>query len=113
MGFAFAQRAKQIRLSRALVLGASPPTPSHFLILSALGAPHTAGARSGRRRHRRGEHHETDICDSDRGRFALASGSAGAATTDDVKWVNQYAQDNKGGVADEVVLKYCTCMTIR
>jgi hypothetical protein len=40
----------------------------------------------------------------------LASGSAGAATTDDVKWVNQYAQDNKGGVADEVVLKYCTCM---
>jgi hypothetical protein len=31
---------------------------------------------------------------------AFAAGSAGAATTDDVK----------GGAAAEVVLKYCTCM---
>jgi hypothetical protein len=41
---------------------------------------------------------------------AFAAGGAGAATTDDVKWVNQCAQDNKGGASDEVVLKYCTCM---
>jgi hypothetical protein len=41
---------------------------------------------------------------------AFAAGSAGAATTDDVKWVNQCVQDNKGGAAEEIVLKYCTCM---
>jgi hypothetical protein len=41
---------------------------------------------------------------------AFAAGSAGAATTDDVKWINQCVADNKGGAADEVVLKYCTCM---
>ena len=29
---------------------------------------------------------------------------------DDVKWINQCVKDNKGGAADEVVLKYCTCM---
>jgi hypothetical protein len=36
--------------------------------------------------------------------------SASAATTDDVKWINQCVADNKGGAADDVVLKYCTCM---
>ena len=41
---------------------------------------------------------------------AVAAGSAGAASTDDVKWINQCVKDNKGGAADEVVLKYCTCM---
>jgi hypothetical protein len=41
---------------------------------------------------------------------AFAAGSAGAATTDDVKCINQCVQDNKGGAAAEVVLKYCTCM---
>ena len=41
---------------------------------------------------------------------AFAAASAGAATTDDVKWINQCVADNKGGAADEVVLKYCTCM---
>ena len=41
---------------------------------------------------------------------AFAAGSAGAATTDDVKWVNQCVADNKGGAAEDVVLKYCTCM---
>jgi hypothetical protein len=41
---------------------------------------------------------------------AFAAGSAGAATADDVKWINQCVTDNKGGAADEVVLKYCTCM---
>ena len=40
--------------------------------------------------------------------FTLAS--AGAATTDDVKWINQCVKDNKGDAADAVVLKYCTCM---
>jgi hypothetical protein len=48
--------------------------------------------------------------------FLLAAGcaftavSAGAATTDDVKWINQCVQDNKGGASDDIVLKYCTCM---
>jgi hypothetical protein len=41
---------------------------------------------------------------------AFAAASADAATTDDVKWINQCVKDNKGGAADEVVLKYCTCM---
>lgn len=36
--------------------------------------------------------------------------SAGAATTDDVKWINQCVKDNKGGASESVVLKYCTCM---
>ena len=38
------------------------------------------------------------------------SNAAIAATTDDVKWINQCVNDNKGGAASEVVLKYCTCM---
>jgi hypothetical protein len=47
--------------------------------------------------------------------FALSAGvfagsAALAATTDDVKWINQCVNDNKGGAASEVVLKYCTCM---
>ena len=47
--------------------------------------------------------------------FALAAvccaaNAALAATTDDVKWINQCVNDNKGGAAAEVVLKYCTCM---
>ena len=36
--------------------------------------------------------------------------AAVAATTDDVKWINQCVNDNKGGAAAGVVLKYCTCM---
>lgn len=36
--------------------------------------------------------------------------TAGAATTDDVKWINQCIKDNKGDAAEDVVLKYCTCM---
>jgi hypothetical protein len=42
--------------------------------------------------------------------FSLTVGAAGAATTDDVKWINQCIQDNKGDAAEDVVLKYCTCM---
>ena len=37
-------------------------------------------------------------------------GNANAATTDDVKWINQCVADNKGDAAEDVVLKYCTCM---
>jgi hypothetical protein len=40
----------------------------------------------------------------------LNAGSALAATTDDVKWINRCVSDNKGGAAADVVLKYCTCM---
>ena len=41
----------------------------------------------------------------------FASGAAFAATTDDVKWINQCVQDNKDeGAKADVVLKYCTCM---
>jgi len=36
--------------------------------------------------------------------------SAGAVTADDVKWINQCVNDNKGDAPDAVVLKYCTCM---
>ncbi|MEJ0078998.1 MAG: hypothetical protein WDO17_26920 [Alphaproteobacteria bacterium] len=42
---------------------------------------------------------------------ALASNATLAATTDDVKWINQCADDNKNeGAKKDVVLKYCTCM---
>lgn len=41
---------------------------------------------------------------------AFTATHAGAATTDDVKWINQCVADNKGDASDSVVLKYCTCM---
>jgi len=48
---------------------------------------------------------------------SLAAGSlalvapVSAATTDDVKWINQCVEDNKEEKATaEVILKYCTCM---
>jgi hypothetical protein len=41
---------------------------------------------------------------------AFVSSAAFAVTTDDVKWINQCVNDNKGGAAQDVVLKYCTCM---
>jgi hypothetical protein len=41
---------------------------------------------------------------------AFAWTHAAAATTDDVKWINQCVNDNKGDAAEAVVLKYCTCM---
>ncbi len=41
----------------------------------------------------------------------LASGSAVAVTTDDVKWISQCVKDNADeGAKRMVVLKYCTCM---
>ena len=40
----------------------------------------------------------------------VASRTTFAATTDDVKWINQCVKDNKGDAAEPVVLKYCTCM---
>jgi len=42
--------------------------------------------------------------------FCLTSTAVFAATTDDVKWINQCLKDNKGDAAEAVVLKYCTCM---
>ena len=42
---------------------------------------------------------------------AFVAGTARAATTDDVKWINQCVKDNKDeGAKADVVLKYCTCM---
>ena len=42
---------------------------------------------------------------------AFSTSAARAATTDDVKWINQCVDDNKNeGAKKEVVLKYCTCM---
>jgi hypothetical protein len=42
---------------------------------------------------------------------AFTTTAAVAATTDDVKWINQCVTDNKDeGAKQEVVLKYCTCM---
>ena len=41
---------------------------------------------------------------------AFTANVAVAATTDDVKWINACVKDNKGGAADAVILKYCTCM---
>ena len=29
---------------------------------------------------------------------------------DDVKWINQCIDDNKGGATQEIVRKYCICM---
>jgi hypothetical protein len=40
----------------------------------------------------------------------LAAAQAGAATADDKKWIDQCMSDNKGATADDVLLKYCTCM---
>lgn len=41
----------------------------------------------------------------------LAAPAAHAATTDDVKWINQCVADNKAENSNQdVVLKYCTCM---
>jgi hypothetical protein len=36
--------------------------------------------------------------------------AASAVSTDDVKWINQCVNDNKGDASASVVLKYCTCM---
>lgn len=41
---------------------------------------------------------------------AFTATHAGAATADDVKWINQCIADNKGDAAEDVVRKYCTCM---
>lgn len=42
--------------------------------------------------------------------LSLTVNAALAATTDDVKWINQCVADNKGDAPANVVLKYCTCM---
>jgi hypothetical protein len=40
----------------------------------------------------------------------IMHGPAHAATADDIKWINQCIVDNKGGAAEDVLRKYCTCM---
>jgi len=40
----------------------------------------------------------------------VVTSAAVAVTTDDVKWINQCVNDNKGDAPAGVVLKYCTCM---
>ena len=41
----------------------------------------------------------------------VTTAAAFAATTDDVKWINQCVRDSQGmGASPAVVLKYCTCM---
>jgi hypothetical protein len=42
--------------------------------------------------------------------LCFSANAALAATTDDVKWINQCVRDNKGDAPANVVLKYCTCM---
>jgi hypothetical protein len=42
--------------------------------------------------------------------LSFTTTAATAATTDDVKWINQCVKDNKGDAPANVVLKYCTCM---
>lgn len=42
--------------------------------------------------------------------LSLTANAALAATTDDVKWINQCVSDNKGDAPANVVLKYCICM---
>ena len=43
---------------------------------------------------------------------SLLAGSAAFAqlSKDDVKWINECIQDNKGGAGEAVIRKYCMCM---
>ena len=41
---------------------------------------------------------------------AGTSAFAQKPNADDVKWINQCIDDNKGGASPEVIRKYCTCM---
>ena len=44
---------------------------------------------------------------------AVCASSAAVAqklNADDVKWINQCIDDNKGGAKPEVIRKYCQCM---
>ena len=40
----------------------------------------------------------------------VGTASAQKMNSDDVKWVNQCIDDNKGGASSTVVRKYCMCM---
>jgi len=40
----------------------------------------------------------------------VGTASAQKMNSDDVKWVNQCIDDNKGGASATVVRKYCMCM---
>ena len=44
---------------------------------------------------------------------SIMAGNAAFAqkmNADDVKWINQCIQDNKGGASDAIIRKYCMCM---
>ncbi len=44
---------------------------------------------------------------------SVMTGNAALAqkmNADDVKWINQCIQDNKGGASDAIIRKYCMCM---
>ncbi len=42
--------------------------------------------------------------------LAGSSAQAQKMDADDVKWINQCIDDNKGGAAPEIIRKYCVCM---
>ena len=41
---------------------------------------------------------------------AATGASAQKMNADDMKWVNQCIDDNKGGASDAIIRKYCMCM---
>jgi hypothetical protein len=40
----------------------------------------------------------------------VTGNAAGAATVQEIKWINDCVKDNRGEADDAVILKYCTCM---
>ena len=42
--------------------------------------------------------------------LAACSAQAQKMDADDLKWVNQCIDDNKGGALPEIIRKYCVCM---
>jgi len=42
--------------------------------------------------------------------FASNSAFAQRMNADDVKWINQCIDDNRGGASAEIIRKYCMCM---
>ena len=44
------------------------------------------------------------------GIIAASGAQAQKMDADDLKWINQCIQDNRGGASGEVIRKYCVCM---
>jgi hypothetical protein len=42
--------------------------------------------------------------------LATSAALGQAMNADDLKWINQCINDNKGGASPEIVRKYCICM---